>query len=175
MVVHAEIALGEQMEHQPLAQRISMSSDNEDKKFTQSHLDSPEYRKRLMRKLNTLIAVLEVACSKVRRSLAGPEPDVERLDRIHKNLQDTLKVCVRAKQALERCEPLPDDLPSSITGGMMPEGKVENAEFVPRPPRGAEVEMTSRQEAKKFENLGPIEKKDLTAVDLDDLCRQLME
>ncbi|MFT5288082.1 MAG: hypothetical protein ACI8QS_001824 [Planctomycetota bacterium] len=152
-----------------------MSSDNEDKKFTQSHLDSPEYRKRLMRKLNTLIAVLEVACSKVRRSLAGPEPDIERLGRIHKNLQDTLQVCVRAKQALERCEALPEDLPSSITGGLMPEDNIENADFVPRPPQGSEVEMTSRQEAKKFKGLGPIEKKDLTAVDLDDLCRQLME
>ena len=151
-----------------------MSSDNEDKPYSQSHLDSPEYRKRLMRKLNTLIAVLEVACSKVRRSLAGPEPDVERLNRIHKNLQDTLQVCVRAKQALERCEALPDDLPSSITSGLVPEGAIEGEKLVPRPPRGSEVEMSSPTETEKFESLGPIEQQELRAVDLDDLCRRLL-
>ena len=163
------------MEQHPRENKNSMSSDNEEKPFTNSNLDSPEYRKRLMRKLNTLIAVLEVACSKVRRSLAAPDPDTERLNRIHKNLQDTLQVCVRAKQALERCEALPDDLPSSITNGLMPEGEVESEELVPRPPVGSEVEMTSRKEAQKFKSLGPIDKQEIQSVDLDDLCRQLLD
>lgn len=151
-----------------------MSSENENQPYSQSNLESPEYRKRLMRKLNTLIAVLEVACSKVRRSLAGPEPDIERLNRIHKNLQDTLQVCVRAKQALERCEALPEDLPSSITNGLVPEGVIESEEVVPRPPRGAQVEMTSTEEAAKFEELGPIEAQEVRGVDLDELCRRLL-
>jgi len=152
-----------------------MSSDDEDKPLSNSNLDSPEYRRRLMRKLNTLIAVLEVASSKVRRSLAGPSPDIERLHRIHKNLQDTLRVCVRAKRALDRCEALPEDLPSSITSSLMPEGGVRGGKIIPRPPRGSEVEMTSRAEAKKFESLGPIDKKDLLSVDLDELCRRLSD
>src|SRR5262245_2770557 len=79
-------------------------SQPEEHPYSDAHLDSPEYRKRLLRKLNTLIAVLEVACAKVRRSLAGADPDVERLTRIQNNLKETLQVCLRAKRALERCE-----------------------------------------------------------------------
>jgi len=36
-----------------------MSSQPEEQPFSESHLESPEYRKRLLRKLNTLIAVLD--------------------------------------------------------------------------------------------------------------------
>ena len=79
-------------------------SQPEEHPYSDAHLDSPEYRKRLLRKLNTLIAVLEVACAKVRRSLAGTDPDVARLTRIQNNLKETLQVCLRAKCALERCE-----------------------------------------------------------------------
>ena len=149
-----------------------MSAHNEDKPYSDSNLDSPEYRKRLMRKLNTLIAVLEVACAKVRRSLAGPEPDLERLQRIHTNLKDTLQVCVRAKHALERSEKLPGDLPSSITSGLLPEATSER--IVPRPPKGVEVELSSKEEQTKFQDLGPIDKRELLGVDLDELCRQLL-
>lgn len=144
-------------------------SQFDEKPYSDSHLDSPEYRKRLMRKLNTLIAVLEVACSKVRRSLAGPEPDVERLNRIHKNLKDTLQVCLRAKAALERCEKLPDDLPASLAEVTRPDN------WTPAVGReGASVEMTSDAETRKFRDLGPIDSSEIRAVDLDALCRQLL-
>jgi hypothetical protein len=145
----------------------------EKKPFSESHLDSPEYRKRLLRKLNTLIAVLEVACAKVRRSLAGPEPDIDRLKRIQKNLKDTLTVCIRAKTALERCEKLPADLSESLSqvtdnqGLGLPGKKL-------RIKKGTAVEMTSNDEVKKFEGLGPIKPRELRRVDLDDLCRQLL-
>ncbi|MEO6710970.1 MAG: hypothetical protein ABI054_05490, partial [Planctomycetota bacterium] len=72
-----------------------------DQPFSESYLNSPEYRERLMRKLNTLIAVLEVASAKVRRSMDGPGADLTKLGRIRKNLQDTLEVCARARTALE--------------------------------------------------------------------------
>src|SRR5262245_14467636 len=81
-----------------------MSSQPEEQPYSDSHLESPGYRRRLLRKLNTLIAVLEVACAKVRRSLEGPNPDVERLTRIQSNLKETLQVCLRAKRALDQCE-----------------------------------------------------------------------
>jgi len=145
----------------------------EKKPFSESHLDSPEYRKRLLRKLNTLIAVLEVACAKVRRSLAGPEPDIDRLKRIQKNLKDTLQVCIRAKTALERCEKLPADLSASLSqvtdnqGLGLPVKKL-------RVKKGAAVEMTSNDEVKKFEGLGPINPTEVRSVNLDDLCRQLL-
>ena len=76
-------------------------SNEQQEPFRESHLDSPEYRERLMRKLNCLIAVLEVATAKVDRSIEGPGADVERLGRIRTNLRGTLDVCLRARAALE--------------------------------------------------------------------------
>ena len=70
--------------------------------FNETDLESPEYRERLMRKLNTLIAVLEVASAKVKRSLDGPDPDMDRLIKIRTNLSSTLEVCKRARRALQR-------------------------------------------------------------------------
>jgi hypothetical protein len=145
----------------------------EKKPFSESHLDSPEYRKRLLRKLNTLIAVLEVACAKVRRSLAGPEPDLERLKRIQKNLKDTLKVCIRAKAALERCEKLPADLSASLSQVTDDQGLGLPGKKL-RITKGAAVEMSSNDEVKKFAGLGPIEPSEVRSVNLDDLCRQLL-
>ncbi len=145
-------------------------SNFEEKPFSESHLDSPEYRKRLKRKLNTLIAVLEVACAKVRQSLSGPEPDVERLTRIHKNLSDTLKVCKRAKTALERCEKLPEDLPANLTQLSL---RANEAPQVERS-AGARVEMSSDDEYERFEKLGPIDTNAIRSVDLDQLGSQLI-
>ncbi len=147
-----------------------MSSQPEDDPYSDAHLDSPEYRKRLLRKLNTLIAVLEVACAKVRRSLEGPDPDVERLSRIQKNLQDTLSVCIRAKRALERCDRMPTQLPSSLTQPpRLP---------APAAPAASEKsvsgELLSTEEKRKFERLGPIDLREVRACDLDELCQKLL-
>ena len=145
-------------------------SNSDEQPFSESHLDSPEYRKRLMRKLNTLIAVLEVACAKVRQSLAGPDPDVERLNRIHANLKETLSVCKRAKLALDRCEKLPDDLPANLTQLTLRQGGAPSADKR----KSANVEMSSEAEQKKFDELGPIDTKAIRSVDLDTLCNQLL-
>ncbi|MEW6073435.1 MAG: hypothetical protein AB1726_12705 [Planctomycetota bacterium] len=146
-----------------------MSSEPEEKPFSESHLDSPEYRMRLKRKLNTLIAVLEVACAKVRRSLNHPEADTERLQRIHKNLKDTLQVCLRAKRALDRCEALPQGLPSSLTRDLAPAPQPEGEA------RGSRsIEMSSPEEEERFRRLGPLDPAEIRTVDLDDLCRRLL-
>jgi hypothetical protein len=149
-----------------------MSSPEEQQPYSDSHLDSPEYRKRLLRKLNTLIAVLEVACAKVRRSLAGPDPDVERLTRIQNNLKETLQVCLRAKRALERCEQKTAEQPA----------EVQEATVVPQlPPAQKEepiearvVELSSTDEQRKFQRLGPIDLREVRACDLDSLCQKLI-
>ena len=153
-----------------------MSSQPEEP-YSDSQLDSPEYRKRLLRKLNTLIAVLEVACAKVRRSLAGPDPDVERLTRIQNNLQDTLGVCQRAKRALERCEQQHSQLPPAS-----PAAKAPAPAQLPAPAPKAEqpaaaassAELASAEEKRKFERLGPIDLREVRACDLDALCRRLI-
>ena len=152
-----------------------MSSKSEDQPYSESNLQSPAYRKRLLRKLNTLIAVLDVACSKVRRSLNGSDPDVERLTRIHKNLKDTLEVCRRAKRALEQRQALPAELPPILGEAALKHGfTVSGAEALGAPKRGTAVEMSSEEEQQKFDGLGPILSEEIRAADLDDLCRKLL-
>jgi hypothetical protein len=145
-----------------------MTSQPDEPSYSDSHLDSPEYRQRLQRKLNCLIAVLEVACAKVRRSLTGKDADVERLTRIQKNLQDTLKVCKRAKRALERREGLPRDLPGALTSA------VDGAKPLrARTSGGSFIEMSNPEELEKFEGMGPIDESELAGVNFDELSRLL--
>jgi hypothetical protein len=143
-------------------------SQPEENPYSDSHLDSPEYRKRLLRKLNTLIAVLEVACAKVRRSLAGPDPDVERLTRIQNNLRETLQVCQRAKRALERCEEFnarrPAEKPAPAPADPAQQGAAR------RPAKDVRPEG----ERRRFERLGPIDLREVRACDVDALCRRLL-
>jgi hypothetical protein len=150
-----------------------MSSHPEDRPFSESHLDSPEYRRRLLRKLNTLIAVLEVACAKVRKSLEGPEADVERLHRIQKNLADTLRVCLRAREALERCSRLPNDVTLQLGPALHPTPQGEAQESAAAP-LGVLVELSSAAEAEKFHKLGPIDPREVRSCDLDVLCQKLL-
>jgi len=135
-------------------------------------IDSPEYREKVMRKLNCLIAVLDVACTKVKRSLAGPNPDTERLTRIQTNLTNTLRVCRKAKLALERREALPDDLPASLHSVVGDMG-LQQKPKARRMPTGAYIEMSSNSEVEKFKTLGPIAADELESLDFDDLAAKL--
>ncbi len=149
-----------------------MSDQPSNEPFRESDLDDPEYRERLTRKLNCLIAVLEVANAKVKRSLSGPAPDVERLIKIKTNLASTLEVCRRAKRALERREALPEGLPENLAQ------VVRRTEEVTRPPsmpRRANVEMSSPDEHKRFSEMGAIQREEIDACDFDDLSRRLLE
>ncbi len=156
-----------------------MSEQPDGQPFSESNLDSTEYRQRLLRKLNCLIAVLEVAGAKVRRSLAGPSPDVERLSRIKKNLQDTLEVCLRARTALEKRGKLPQklskDLQRAVNPEMISSSQYQDVLQPAKPPRGSRVEMTSEEEHDRFRKLGRIERGMVDDCDLEELLRQLQE
>ena len=152
-----------------------MNHENDDAQFDKSQLDSPAYRQRLMRKINCLIAVLEVACSKVRRSLDAPDADTQRLERIQSNLTQTLDVCRRAKGALERREELPGDLPSQLAEISNLDSLGAQTEKVLRPHRGKQVEFSSNEEADRFDTMGPIAKDEVSDVDFDELSRRLQE
>ncbi len=151
-----------------------MSQTPQDEPFSETHLDSPEYRERLMRKLNCLIAVLEVATAKVKHSLAQPQADQERLGRIRTNLQSTLDVCVRARVALERREGMP-----RVVSDELARAVEDEAAFLGEVPRRYRVrgvsplETSSEGERMKFEKFGPIGRNELREVDLEDLMRQL--
>jgi hypothetical protein len=152
-----------------------MSSNPQEEPFSEAHLDSLEYRERLMRKLNCLIAVLEVATAKVKKSLTGNGADVERLTRIRTNLQSTLDVCLRARAALERREALPKDLPENLAAVVRDPIPVQHASLPPleKKRRAAFLETANESEREKFERLGPIDPRQLKAVDLEDLMRKL--
>jgi hypothetical protein len=156
-----------------------MSDQSEGLPFSESNLDSAQYRERLMRKLNCLIAVLEVANAKVRRSLSGPSPDVERLMRIKRNLQDTLRVCQRARVALEKRGKLPEELSKDLRRAVNPQiiasQPYKDALTPAAPPRGSRVEMTSEEEHRKFSGMGQIAAEEIGDVDLDELGRLLQE
>ncbi len=152
-----------------------MSNQSDQDPFSEGNLNSSEYRERLTRKLNCLIALLEVAMARVRRSLNGPDPDVERLTKIRSNLKSTLDVCLRARTALERHEPLPDDLPSSLTqvANVEPATESQVPPMAAGLPHGAEHELSSDAEKLKFQHMGKIAPKELDDVDFDDLERKL--
>jgi hypothetical protein len=151
-----------------------MSQEPQDESFQETNLNSPEYRERLMRKLNCLIAVLEVATAKVKKSLADPEADTERLLRIRTNLQSTLDVCIRARAALERREALPKELPENLSQVIEETRVVELRSQEPRRNRSQRGKGELRKaERGKFEKLGSIQKAELVKVDLDELTRKL--
>ena len=141
--------------------------------FNEADLESPEYRERLMRKLNTLIAVLEVASAKVDRTINGPRADVERLSKIRTNLSSTLEVCKRARRALERREALPEGLPENLAEVVRSAGT--KARLPRRLPVGSGAEMSSLDEKRRFERMGKITQDELSTADLDDLAAKLQE
>src|SRR5262245_25045995 len=153
------------------------SQESSDGPFSEANLESPEYRERLMRKLNCLIAVLEVATAKVRKSLDGPSADVERLARIRTNLQSTLDVCLRARAALERREELPKDLPPDLTRMAAELPRALSAHSDPQPPtslpRGAKVEFDSAEARSRFRSLASIDRRHIALVDWADPSRRL--
>lgn len=153
-----------------------MSENPKDESFSESDLSSTEYRERLTRKLNCLIALLEVAIARVRRSLAGPDPDMDRLIKIRKNLQSTLDVCLRARTALERHEALPDDLPESLSQVARPADPKTKHVLRPKTvqlPAGCRHELGSLEEVRKFQRMGKVTDEEIKTVDIDDLTRKL--
>lgn len=144
--------------------------------FSESNLDSAEYRERLKRKLNCLIAVLEVATAKVKQSLAGPAPDLERLSRIQKNLQDTLDVCMRARSALDKRGALPEgltrDLAAAVSPDVLGSGPASSARPRSTPQRARETGLDPAEHA-RFAGLTKIDRAMIGSCDLDELARLL--
>jgi hypothetical protein len=124
-------------------------------------LGSAEYRTRLMTKLNCLIAVLEVAITKIARSMDLPGANEERLIRIRANLENTLAICQRAKQTLERTVA---GRASTDPGRTAVKGRMTARDY---------VELTSIDEYQKFKRLKPIGKDEVAGIDWDDLTRRL--
>ena len=128
-------------------------------------LSSAEYRARLLAKLNCLIAVLEVAIAKIVKSMDLPGANEDRLVKIRSNLENTLSICKRAKDTLQRGASAPRGR-KKRSGTRSVTGKMTARDY---------VELSSIEEYQKFKALPPIGKKDLASLDLETLMRRLSE
>lgn len=152
-----------------------MNEYPQEEPFQESALDSAEYRERLMRKLNCLIAVLEVATAKVRKNIQEPAADVDRLSRIEGNLRNTLDVCLRARAALERRDALPSELPANLNQVIADSRLLQNGlRQVSLPPvrRGRAPELDPAQKA-RLAGKGPVSTGEFASTDFDELARKL--
>lgn len=141
--------------------RISpMDADKNDTPKLPEALSSTEYRARLATKLNCLIAVLEVAIAKINKSMDVPGANEERLAKIRGNLENTLSICQRARQTLDKA-----DSTRSLT--MRSEAHSMSARDY--------VELTSIDEYRKFRQMTPITRDEMQAIDFDELARRLTE
>jgi hypothetical protein len=137
-----------------------MDSKN-DKPPQPDMLSSSEYRARLMTKLNCLIAVLEVAITKISKSMGLPGANEERLLKIRSNLENTLAICHRAKQTLEK----------SSGGRAVAVRDTDRNKMTARD----YVELSSIDEYRKFKKMSPIQRAELDIVDFEDLARRLAD
>ena len=143
----------------PRREQMASGNNEGSSNSPQSGLNSAEYRAKRLTKLSCLIAVLQVAIAKISRSMDLPGPDEERLLRIRRNLENTLSICKRAKLTLETGSP------SGGTGKASTEAeKMSYRDY---------VEFSSIDEYRKFKVLPPIDKKDVSITDLDELVRKL--
>ena len=129
---------------------------------------NPEGRERLLRKLQALIVILEVALMRVRVEMRGPKADTERLGRVSENLSRTLRVCRRALAGLERGESVLSD----------PQGEAAQEVSPPSGPRAMTyrdyVELSTVDEFQRFRRLPPLRAEEVRAVDLDRLLALLV-
>ena len=137
-----------------------MDADNNNTPNLPEALSSAEYRARLTTKLNCLIAVLEVAIAKISKSIDVPGANEERLQKIRSNLENTLSICHRAKQTLDRTA-------SKATMTKTADKHSMTARDY--------VELTSIYEYRKFRRMEPITREELGSINFDELARRLAE
>jgi hypothetical protein len=156
-------------------QAIPVAQHPQEEPFSEAHLASPEYRERLMRKLNCLIAVLEVATAKVRKNMAGSPKDTERLTRIFANLQSTLEVCVRARLALQRREAVFQAPPPGTITPQLPPRDSKSSSAPVQGPRRTGSDLSTNAEKRKFAKMPPIDRTAISDCDLDELAKRLLD
>lgn len=144
-----------------------MDTNKNDNPNLPEALSSAEYRARLLTKLNCLVAVLEVAIGKIAKSMDIPGSNEERLLKIRSNLENTLAICNRAKETLERAANGKSARASARRAPAGDDGSGMTARDY--------VELSSIEEYRKFRGMSPIGKSDIESLDFDELARRLSE
>lgn len=114
-----------------------------------------QYRNQLALKLKMLIATLELALTKIERSMDLPGADVERLEKISGNLENTRTICNRALNTLQQ----------QIDGTI-------KMEAPPSSGMRAYIELMSIAEYQKFKSLPPIKPEEVANTDIDRLIER---
>lgn len=122
----------------------------------QGQLQDPDFRASMLTKLDGLLAVLEIARNKADDGLTIRPQDSARLTRLQDNLEKTLQVCRQARRMLLRLN------------------RADETYFDDAGYRQF-VESNSFQEYVQMRSKLPIGQDDLLSVDLDQLCRNLVE
>lgn len=113
-----------------------------------------EYRNKLILKLKALVAVLRVAIQKLEHAGDQPGVDLERINKITDNLHNTLQICNRALDTLQKT--------GTTARKPSPSGAREY------------TEMSSVDEYRKFQDMPPITSDEVAATDINDLIQQLL-
>jgi hypothetical protein len=132
-------------------------------------LSSEEYRVRLVNKLNCLIAVLEVAISKITRSVDTAPDRADRLLKIRANLENTLAICRRARGTLETKSTASAQMPPK----QLPPAKHAKRGDVEKMTYRDYVEFLSVEEYRRFKTLPPITDREIKSLDFDNLIGRL--
>ncbi len=122
----------------------------------QGQLQDPDFRASMLAKLDALLAVLEIARNKADDGMTIRPQDSARLTRLRDNLDKTLQVCRQARRMLLRLE------------------RADETYFDEASYRQF-VESASFQEYVQMRSKRPIQTEDLGGVDLDQLCRNLVQ
>ncbi|MCP4093385.1 MAG: hypothetical protein GY747_08045 [Planctomycetes bacterium] len=92
---------------------------------SEQKLTDPDYRAEMLNKVEALISVLEVARHKIVTNIDTGAADADRMLRVKRQVENTLKVCRRARTALRGANPISkedvfntdiDDLCSQLVG-----------------------------------------------------------
>jgi hypothetical protein len=73
---------------------------------SEQKLSDPSYRAEMLTKVEALISVLEVARLKILKNIDAGANDADRMLRVKKQVENTLKVCRRARTALRGDNPI---------------------------------------------------------------------
>ncbi len=131
---------------------------------------SAEYRAKLLTKLNCLIAVLEVAITKITRSMDLPGANEDRLVKIRVNLENTLAICNRAKQTLKK-----GLTHAPATAAATPQLPATTESARKQMTYRDYVELSSINEYRKFKTMPPITAHEIATLDLDALANKLLD
>lgn len=133
---------------------------------------SQDNRQTLMRKLNCLVAVLELALVKVRRNGEGSGMDADRLQAMADNIDNTLAICLRARRSLELGRPVDEDLAHVMEAATFL-GEEDGDRSGERMSYRDYVELSSLAEYAKFRDLPPLQAEDVAMCNLELLAHRL--